>query len=514
MSSSELSPPLRPTERLDTAWIVGTSIAAALAIIVALALASELPAFVPALPVLYLLATTASLVATYLLAVRAAATEDDAQRWMAWAYGLTGIAMGIQILGFPTIAPDGGILGTTSTGAAALYVLWHVIIDGFAILATQPRTRTSRAARRAAVFVAAASIGYCAWGGSPLPILIESDGGYSPLLETSLGVVAVLSLAATVLWTRRAGKRAVWTHAWVGSSLAFGFWDIAMHTFAQERFTVFWWSSLAMRLAQFAVLAVGLLIGLVGLLRRTTEFASKAEEFGEERARRRQLEQLVESKDRFLASFAHELRTPLTSIIGLSTVLDSSGSRFSDQEVRELHALIRSEGHRLSELIEDLLVAARIEAEAISITPAATPVEAELRWARDRVESSRQVTVSGSFPPTVFVDRPRFRQILRILVDNAVAHGGHQVAIIGSQDGNVAHIEIADNGPGVPEEVITYLFDAPATGTNPGQPQRLGIGLRVARTLARLHGGELSYSRSGGWTRFRLTVPASVEELS
>lgn len=514
MSSAELRPPVRPTGRLNTAWIVGTSVAAGAAVTAALAVASDLPSFVPALPVIYLLATTASFIATYLLAVRAAATDDDAQRWMAWAYGLTGLAMGIQILGFPTIAPDGGLFGTTSSGTASLYVFWHVIIAGFAVLASLPVSRGSRRARQVAIAVSIGMIGYLAWGETSLPVLIQADGAYSPLLEFSLGVVALLSLGATVVWTRRVGQRALWTHAWIGSSLAFGFWDVAMYTFAHERFTVFWWSSLAMRLAQFVVLAAGLLIGLVSLLRRTTDFAVMAEEFGHEQARRQHLEQAIASKDRFLASFAHELRTPLTAIIGLSHELATGSDTFTETDISELHHMIWSEGHRLSELIDDLLVAARIESEAISITPSPTPLDPELSWALQRARNMAQVTLSGSFAPAVSVDRPRFRQILRILVDNAVIHGGDRLTVTGSHDGDVACIEIADNGPGVPAEIIDSLFDAPSTAANPGQPDRLGIGLRVARILARLHDGDLHHSRTNGWTRFHLCLPAAGQQVS
>lgn len=273
----------RPTGRVNAALILGTVLAAALGLTAALLAVDDLPELVIALPVFYTAATTCALVGAYLLAAHARSSDNDALRWMAAGFALSGFAMFVQILGFPSFAPGGGLLRTTPTGAGALYLIWHFIQPTFAIaaiLGLGPRVR------RFAVWSSAALILAVAWGNTPLPTLFTPDARYAPLLIASLGVLAVCSLVATVAWAILGGRRPSWTHAWVTASLSLGFWDVAMHTFASERFTALWWGSLSMRVAQYVVLAAGLLRGMMALhealARHTDELADANEALAEQ----------------------------------------------------------------------------------------------------------------------------------------------------------------------------------------------------------------------------------------
>jgi EAL domain-containing protein (putative c-di-GMP-specific phosphodiesterase class I) len=255
-----------PHGAVNAVMLVGTAVAAGISYMGVLALTPRLPHAVGALPVLYAFAIAGCTVATYLIAIRARAQDDERLRWMAWGYAIAGAAMALQILGFPTISPSGGPLGTTSSGAAALYLLWHTVVPIFALLAVAHR-HLPRWVRPAAVTAALGSTAYVSYGPAPLPAYFTAEGRYAPVLVETIAALAAVSLLATVVWAGAAGRRPMWATAWTTVSLAFSTWDLVLHAFAEERFTVFWWASLSMRMAQFVVLAAGLLAGFVWLFR-------------------------------------------------------------------------------------------------------------------------------------------------------------------------------------------------------------------------------------------------------
>lgn len=286
---------VRPTGAVNSLLLVATVVAASLGYTVALSVAPHLPRALPALPVFYSFAIAGCLVATYLLAVRARTRGDEAVGWMACGYGIAAVAMALQILGYPSISPAGGPLRTTSSGTAALYLLWHAVVPVCALLGVLHRHLPGWI-RPAVVTSALTLVGYVSYGPAPLPEYFTSDARYTANLVTSIAALTVLSLVATIAWARSAGRRPAWTVAWVTVSLALSTWDLALHSLAEERFTVFWWASLSMRLAQFLVLAAGLLAGFVGLFRalerHSTSLSDRLDREAQ-RARREHEERLV-----------------------------------------------------------------------------------------------------------------------------------------------------------------------------------------------------------------------------
>lgn len=112
-----------------------------------------------------------------------------------------------------------------------------------------------------------------------------------------------------------------------------------------------------------------------------------------------------------------------------------------------------------------------------------------------------------------WVDPGRVRQIIRNLLTNADRYGGDQVRVIlGDTDGGVA-IAVEDNGPGIPEGMRDTIFEpygrAHAERT---QPASVGLGLAVARSLARMMGGDLIHERRGDTTVFELQLLAAAAD--
>jgi signal transduction histidine kinase len=227
------------------------------------------------------------------------------------------------------------------------------------------------------------------------------------------------------------------------------------------------------------------------------------------RATERRLERLVADKDRFIASVSHELRTPLAAVFGLSEELSMNWDRFDLEEVKELIGLVATQSAELSSIVEDLLVAANLEAgrvaiglETINLATAAEEALADYRRSNPDLES---IEISG--PQVVAVaDLIRVRQIVRNLVTNAVRYGGDAVAIRVGQDAR-PFIEVEDNGNGIDLEHRESIF-VPYFQASTGEKVlgSLGLGLTISRELARRMGGDLSYRYTAGKSIFRLDL--------
>lgn len=209
---------------------------------------------------------------------------------------------------------------------------------------------------------------------------------------------------------------------------------------------------------------------------------------------------------RFVADAAHELRTPLA---GVQAVAEAAVAPGLDAEERDrLHLLLLRESHRAGRLVDDLLALARIDA---GIELRREPVEllALARTEADRVRlrvPGRSIEVSGS-PVTVPGDPLRLAQVLANLLDNAQRYGAVSVQV-----GPDARVRVSDDGPGVPpadrERVFDRLvrLDEARTAHDGGA----GLGLAIARGIARAHGGDLRHDDvpAGAGASFTLTLPA------
>lgn len=251
---------------------------------------------------------------------------------------------------------------------------------------------------------------------------------------------------------------------------------------------------------EFAVDQVHFLVSTTTVLTAAFERAIAAD----------QLEQLVRSKDEFVASISHELRTPLTVVTGMAEELQEHWQEFTIEEVNDFLGHVVAESRDMQDLIEDLLVAARADIGKVTVSPEAVVV-------RDAVEGvvagltlrPEQHCSVGGDSEVADADPVRLRQILRNLISNAVRYGGDQVEVgIGRENGHV-HVTVTDDGPGIPDGKWEQVFEPYGRAHEASaQPSSVGLGLTVSRKLARLMGGDLAY-RYEGRSIFDLTLPAA-----
>lgn len=221
----------------------------------------------------------------------------------------------------------------------------------------------------------------------------------------------------------------------------------------------------------------------------------------------RDLADLVASKDELVASVSHELRTPITTIMGMAFELRDHGEDFTAEEAQELIGLIADQSRELSNIVEDLLVAARSDAETLVIRPEVVPIRHELEQI---VASTGHTVPEIDAPPDAYAwaDPLRFRQILRNLLSNAKRYGGSTVRISAVVEGTTALVSVYDDGPGVPEGDEDTIFEPYTRSTrDEALPGSIGLGLPVSRRLARLMGGDLVYRYDGG-SVFEVRLPA------
>ena len=107
-------------------------------------------------------------------------------------------------------------------------------------------------------------------------------------------------------------------------------------------------------------------------------------------------------------------------------------------------------------------------------------------------------------------ERAGLTEIIRNLIRNANRFAVSEIEVRAIRTGDLTTIEIVNDGDPVPVGVVGRLFDPFVRGTNPGQPDTIGLGLFVSRDLAIRMGGALSYSYEGGKARFSLSLPSAT----
>ena len=222
----------------------------------------------------------------------------------------------------------------------------------------------------------------------------------------------------------------------------------------------------------------------------------------------RALADQIRYKDEFIASVSHELRTPLTAVVGLVDEMARHGSPIAAPERDELLSIVSEQSHEVADIVEDLLVAARAAGGNLSTHPVDVKVSEIVETTLQMFKQDFALELEDGL--SAHADPIRTRQIIRNLATNAVRYGGGHRMIAAYSEGSMAVIEVRDNGGPIPTERREQMFDPyeRARPTSDSRPDSVGLGLTVARSLARTMGGDLTYAHDGDESIFRLTVPA------
>ena len=227
-----------------------------------------------------------------------------------------------------------------------------------------------------------------------------------------------------------------------------------------------------------------------------------------QREAERRLQDLIRSKDQFVATISHELRTPLTAVVGIAEELRDSNGSIDDAERQELLGLVADQGLEVSRIVEDLLIVARSDAGNLIIKSQPVDLGAEAVKVAHEIDPSITVETIGS--PIVVADAQRARQIIRNLITNAQRYGGPAIRVVVGDEGTRGFLEVRDNGEPLSLTDRSGIFE-PYTRAEQrsGVAASVGLGLTVSRRLARHMGGDLAYTHDGIETIFLLTLATS-----
>jgi len=226
-----------------------------------------------------------------------------------------------------------------------------------------------------------------------------------------------------------------------------------------------------------------------------------------------QLEKALELQRSFVADVSHELRTPLTTLRGNLALLERRPP-LPDQEQADILSDMVSESERLIRLVADLLTLARTEAgsllrsERVPLTPL---LEETCRQAR-LLDPQRTLICEVPGTKAALADQNALKQVILILLDNAILHGEGTVRVTARSNGSVdrVSIDVHDQGPGIAPHVLARLFERFYRGEAAHHKPGLGLGLPIAKALVEAQNGTLSIeSKEGQGSTFTISLPAA-----
>jgi PAS domain S-box-containing protein len=227
-----------------------------------------------------------------------------------------------------------------------------------------------------------------------------------------------------------------------------------------------------------------------------------------------------EIKSTFISVISHELRTPVALIKGYVGTLRRDDASWEREVVQDSLEVIEEEADRLTELIDNLLDASRLQAGALSINLSEVELEtmAESIANRFRTQSEiHEITVSFKQGfPIILGDENRLEQVLSNLISNAIKYspGGGKILIEGNYVPGQVIVCVSDEGPGIAANDIPFIFDRfyradKAAKTTKGA----GLGLYLARAVVEAHGGRIWIDPSPqNGTRVCFSIPREMDK--
>lgn len=227
------------------------------------------------------------------------------------------------------------------------------------------------------------------------------------------------------------------------------------------------------------------------------------------------LRELDQMKNEFVHTVSHELKTPLTAIMGGAEMLNEDRDQFNEQQ-REILDIVVQNGHRLKELINDLLDLSRLETGRLSLErmpcdlyTIATEVACMF------IGNKNQCSVTVSPPerlPIVSADPDKIRQVFQNIIGNAVKYSpqGGDVAVSFTHDGQAVAAAVTDHGIGMPTDQLPFIWDKfyRVDSSTTANIEGTGLGLAITRHIVELHGGAVSVkSEIGKGSTFTFSIP-------
>jgi signal transduction histidine kinase len=221
---------------------------------------------------------------------------------------------------------------------------------------------------------------------------------------------------------------------------------------------------------------------------------------------------LTQAQRDFVALAAHELRSPASTVYGLATTL-ANRSDLAPETAAELVDTLNRQAERMRRLVEQLLDLSRLDAAIIEVTPERLALRTELEEIIRNVTVGREQDVVLEVPgdTNIVADRAVIDRVVTNLVSNALRYGAPPIRVAARQTDRHLRIVVEDSGQGIEPQFVPHLFDRfRRSDTTRYTETGAGLGLAIARSYARAHGGDVLFhaaARQGA--RFELVLPTN-----
>jgi len=233
-----------------------------------------------------------------------------------------------------------------------------------------------------------------------------------------------------------------------------------------------------------------------------------------------ELEKLNTDKDRFMSILAHDLRSPFNSIFGFLELLLSNIDKYDKDKIKFFINLINDSSRRFYNLLEDLLLWVRSQSGKIPYNPRIinfVDVCTKTIEILNESAKNKNITINclANKEINIFADINMLNTILRNLIANAIKFTNNDgwIKIFAEENENFVTITIADNGIGIPQNLIAKLFDISQVYTTNGTAEETGtgLGLLICKEFVQKNGGKIWVeSETGKGSKFKFTLNSRI----
>ena len=270
-----------------------------------------------------------------------------------------------------------------------------------------------------------------------------------------------------------------------------------------------WWS---FQMATAWYVAVPTIVGVFVLM---AALASTRTTVSSMRRSTDRADQILEGRAEIASMIAHEVRGPVTTIRGIASTASTHYQGLSDEERREFFDLIEQESRRLLSAVDQTSLALKIDAGSLTYQKAPAPLATIVRAGVDAAgvpADLHTVHVLAQEDVSLVADASRLTEMVRQLVENAGKYSppGTPIIVRGVADGDVALIEVIDEGPGIPDDQREAVFTRFTRWRPRGYEEQPGngLGLFICRGLAAEHRGKITVEDGqAGGTMLRVRLP-------
>jgi signal transduction histidine kinase len=229
-------------------------------------------------------------------------------------------------------------------------------------------------------------------------------------------------------------------------------------------------------------------------------------------------QQAWERQQAFVANASHELRTPLT-LMRASAEVALRGLPAEDADRQMLLKDVLQETDHMNHLVEDLLLLSRLDGGRLQLERSVIPLNdllADVQRQVGRIADERGIQlITRPIAGSVLGDPTRLRQVLLILLDNALRHtpAAGSIELSARVQGRQTQIDVQDSGSGIAPEHLPHVFERfyRADNTPHAESTGSGLGLAIAKGLIEAQGGQISiHSRAGQGTCVSLVLPTAT----